>query len=224
MRYVAALLLVCAIAGNHGVNGAKVGGKIAPDGQEIQIDFPESLMRANTSSRGQGCCVFTSIHHAALWQNIPQLQEFPKWLQAKGLTGGGYPGNVDERIKRICAERGMPIPSYIQIFGKVPEDIEIIKLALANGRQVVHTYGKSPTGRYQGQGIDHMVNGNHCLNGQFCVMDNNYVRNGVADYEWMDEAEWRRAYTYGSRGPGTTGWAVIFVDNGFPPPPPLPWN
>lgn len=208
------LVVICALAP---LQAAKVGGKLSPSGQEIHIDLPEELHRRNVSSRGQGCCVFTSIHHASLWQNVPQLTEFPKWLQAKGLPGGGHSANVAERIKKICAERGVPQPAYIQIQGNVEEDLKILELATKTGRFPAVTYGLSPTpGRYRGR-IAHMVSLPHLdlERGEACVLDNNFT--GIAQYEWMSKAEFVRTYTSG----GARGWSVILLDPG---PPPVPWN
>jgi len=81
----ALLILVC------GGIGASVGGNKAPDGTEVHCDLPGDLHRRNTTSRGQGCCVWTSIHHAAVWQNVPAYEEAPKWIQNHGIPGGVYP-------------------------------------------------------------------------------------------------------------------------------------
>lgn len=190
--------------------GAKVGGKVSPAGAEIHVDLPEDLHRRNTSSRGQGCCVFTSLHMASLWQNIPQLHEFPKWLQAKGLPGGGYPGNVTDRIAAICKERGMAQPAYFHVTNG---DLEILKAACKSGRMPAVTYYTSPTGRYGGGRISHMVSLVHADDAFFCVLDNNYI--GVKQYEWMTPQEFAR--THG----GKSGWSVILLDPG---PPPVPRN
>jgi hypothetical protein len=211
------VLVFAAALAPMGVDAAKVGGKVSPAGDEIHIDLPENLHRKNVSSRGQGCCVFTSIHHASLWQHVPQLNEFPKWLQAKGLTGGGYSGNVTERIKKICQERGVPEPAYIQIHGSVEEDLKLLSLATKTGRFPAVTYGISPTKRYGGGRIAHMVSLPHADLDKdcFCVLDNNYI--GINQYEWMTKAEFVRAYTSGGRA----GWSVILLDPG---PPPVPYN
>ncbi len=187
---------------------ASVGGKVLPDGKEIQIDLPGELHRANTSSRGQGCCVFTSIHHSSLWQNVPALTEFPKWLIEKGLPGGGWPGGVKERITAICKERGVPEPAYIQVEGP---DLEILKLACKSGRMPAVTYSKSPTGRYGGGRISHMVTLVNATDTCFTVLDNNYI--GTDKYEHMTPQEFSAAYA--------PGWAVILLGNG---PPPVPKN
>ena len=95
-------------------------------------------------------------------------------------------------------------------------DLEVLKKACASGRMVSVTYGRSPTKRYGGQHIDHMVNICHGTDSWFAVLDNNYVaKPGGEDntYEWMTPAEFARAYKDGS----SAGWAVILL--GAPPPP-----
>jgi hypothetical protein len=188
-----------------------VGGPRHADGTEIDCDLPGEFHRKNVASRGQGCCVFTSLHHSATWQNVPALVEFPRWLQAKGLPGGGYPGNVKERIAALCKERGVAEPPYLQVEGG---DLEVLKAACRSGRMPAVTYGRSPTGRYGGAGIAHMVSLVHADEKHFVVLDNNYP--GANAYEWMSPAEFRRAYT--AKG---GGWAVILLDEG---PPPVPYN
>lgn len=190
--------------------GASVGGRIAPDGKtEIQIDLPAKLHRRNTESFKLGLCVFTSIHHAAVWQDVPILQEFPKWLIDKRIPGGGYPQKVAKLIARKAKEAGVPEPDYIQVEGP---DLEILKLACATGRLPSVTYSRSPTGRYGGQTIAHMVSLPHATNEFFAVLDNNYI--GDTNYEWMTPQEFSRSYV-GNGG----GWCVILLDCGPPPAP-----
>lgn len=188
--------------------GAKVGGTTAPDGTEIQVDLPGSLHRRNTTSRGEGCCVFTSIHHASLWQNIPAVSEMPNWLRKKGLAGGGYPGNVKERITAYCREQGVPEPRYVQIESK---DVELLKAAAKTGRILCVTYSRSPTRRYGGATIAHMVNAVHFDDKNVAILDNNYP--GADAYEWMTPDEFSRICN--PRG----YWAIVFLDS---PPPPTP--
>lgn len=207
---LAAIMLVALLA--MALYGATVAGPTAPDGTEIQIDLPQNLQRRNTSSRGEGCCVFTSIHHAALWQDVPALQEFPKWLQAKGLSGGGYPGNVKARITAICKDRNVAEPEYIQVQGR---DLEILKLATKTGRLPAVTYSRSPTGRYNGGTIAHMVNLPHATDSTFAVLDNNYLDPGK-NIEWMSPAEFQKYPSLGG-----DYWAVILLNQG---PPPCPTN
>lgn len=180
---------------------------IAPDGTQVQLDLPLPLHTRNRGgSDGAGLCVFTSIQHAACWQNVEVLWEFQKYMTR--YPGGGYPSKVDRCIDAICKERSMPKPRYIQIESA---DIEVLKLACKTGRMPSVTYSYSPSGRYGGARIAHMVTLLHADDKWFCVMDNNFPQT----YEWMTPAEFRRSYT----GGGRTGWSVIFLDPGPPPPP-----
>lgn len=192
---------------------AKVGGKVAPDGKtEIQIDLPGSQQSKNIGSpppNGPGCCVFRSIDHAARWQNLPALQQFPEWMVSKHIAGGGWPAKVSELIPEIAADRKLPVPDYVQVQGS---DLTILKLATATGRMPAVTYGISPTGRYGGSRIAHMVNCVHATDTYFAVLDNNYI--GESNYEWMSPTEFSQSYTINGGG-----WAVILLDVGPPPAP-----
>src|SRR5688500_11763402 len=97
---------------------AKIGGPVAPDGQtEIACDLPAALHTRNVGgSDGAGLCVFTSIGHSARWQNVKVLEDFQAWMRR--YPGGGYPQKVDAKIKQICAERGVPPPTYLQVEGR----------------------------------------------------------------------------------------------------------
>ena len=190
---------------------AFTGGPTAPDGTRIRCELPGNLHRENTSSKGLGNCVFTSIHHSAVWQNVPALQEFPQWLIRKGIPGGGVPSKVDDLIPRMCRERGMPVPDYVQIEDR---DLEVLKLACRCGRMPGVTYSRSPTGRYGGQVIAHMVNVVHADDRWFVVLDNNYP--GEDAYEWMSPRDFLRTYVHPQE---TAGWSVILLAP--PPPPPL---
>lgn len=205
MRHLALPLLLLFAAPE-----ARVGGPTSPDGsEEISCDLPGALHRKNTASRGLGLCVFTSIHHSATYQDVPQLQEFPKWLVDKGIPGGGYPQKVADLIPKISRERGLPEPEYVQVEGV---DLEILKLSCRTGRMPGVTYSFSPSGRYGGQRIAHMVSLAHASDKWFVVLDNNYV--GEDAYEWLSPQEFSRTYTGGRQG-----WAVILLSPGAPPPP-----
>ncbi len=78
------------------------------------------------------------------------------------------------------------------------------------------TYGVSPSGRYGGQTVYHMVNLAAAGAGKgpdgkgwWCVQDNNFP----GTWEWMSEAQFARAYSAGS-GP----WAAFLL---VPSPPPI---
>lgn len=206
-----ALLVLILLTGFSYAKEAKVGGNVSPDGAEIYCDLPHEFHRQNTASFGLGLCVFTSIHHAAVWQDVPELQEFPKWLIDQRIPGGGYPSKVDKLIPQMCKQRGVPVPDYIQIENN---DLEILKLACKTGRMPSVTYCFSPTGRYGGRKIAHMVNIAHADDKWFAVLDNNYP--GADKYEWMTPQEFLSTYACGG-----TGWSVILLS---PPPPPPPKN
>jgi len=209
MKRIAVLLLaLCCVAPLLGA--AKVGGKLSPDGVEVQCDLPGSQQKANISSRGLGCCVFRSIDHAARWCGEESLYGFPEWLVSKGIPGGGYPQKVDDLIPKIAADRGLPVPQYIQVEGR---DIEILKTALDSGRMVSVTYSYSATGRYNGRRIYHMVNAVHGDDKWFAILDNNFP--GENAYEWNDIPSFQRTYSPGNEN----GWAVILLKHGPPPPP-----
>jgi hypothetical protein len=191
--------------------GALVNGPRHADGTEIDCDLPGEMHRKNVASRRQGCCVFTSLHHSAVWQNVPALVEFPAWLHKKGLPGGGYPGNVKERITAICKDRGVSEPPYVQVEG---DDLEVLRAACRSGRMPAVTYGWSPTGRYGGRRIPHMVSLVAATEKWFVILDNNYP--GTSNYEWLTPAEFQKCYA--ALG---GGWAVILLDEG---PPPVPHN
>lgn len=188
-------------------------GPLSPDGDEPQVDLPTHLHIKNRGgSDGAGLCVFASITHSAHWQSVSQLEDLFQWMWTK--PGGGYPSKVSAMIKRKCAEKGIPEPEYVQIEGT---DLDPIKMALKGGRPAATTYAISPTGRYGGKTIAHMVSTMAAAVGRgpdgkgwWAILDNNYP----GTLEWMSEAHYRRAYTG-----GRLGWA-IFLLNGPPPPPP----
>jgi hypothetical protein len=190
---------------------ASVGGDTAPDGVPAQIDMPQDLRMHNTGGMGwrgpgtgAGLCVFTSINHAAIWQDVEPLLDFQKWMTTK--PGGGYPEKVDDMIQRKCNEAGLPVPRYVQVEGR---DIGPIQMACKTGRMPCITYGYSPSGRYGGDQISHMVNCVHAMNGSYAILDNNYPE----QLEWLNEREFKSSYL--SDG----GWCVVLLEPGPPPPP-----
>jgi len=190
--------------------GANVGGPVSPDGVVIQLDLPgDQHLRNKGGSDGAGLCVFTSIDHSARWQNVPALIGFRDWMTR--YPGGGYPQKVDQMIAKICTEKGVPKPEYLQVEGA---DISILVAACKAGLMPAITYGISPTGRYGGSKIPHMVTLVHADGERFVVLDNNYP--GPEKLEWMSAAEFKRSYTISGGG-----WAVILLPPG---PPPVPCN
>lgn len=187
---------------------AKVGGNVGPDGTEILCDLPGSQHLQNKGgSDGAGLCVFTSVDHAARWQNVPALVGFRDYMTR--YPGGGWPEKLAKYITKICKERGVPEPKYVQIENS--RDLEILRLASKTGRFISITYERSPTGRYSGQRIAHMVNVSHADPKWIVVLDNNYP--GPERYEWMSPDEFLRVCNPGGF------WAVILLDPAPPPPP-----
>jgi hypothetical protein len=185
---------------------ARVGGDEAPDGTPVQVDLPEDLRMHNTGGwDGAGLCVFTSLNHAAIWQDVDSLRDFQKWMKSK--LGGGYPEKLAAMVTQKCKELGVPEPKYVQVEGS---DLEPIRVALKTGRMPCITYSFSPSGRYDGRRIAHMVNCVHDVNGYFGILDNNYPDK----IEWLDESEFKKSYSGGGGG-----WTVILLDPGPPPPP-----
>lgn len=187
---------------------AHVGGATDADGTQIQCDLPGSEhMKNAVGSDGSGLCVFTSIAHSARWQNVPLLTDFRDWMKSR--PGGGYPSKVDKMIARIAKEKSAVAPDYVQVEGT---DLEVLKLACRTGRMPSVTYSRSPTGRYGGQRIAHMVNLVHADDRHFVVLDNNYP--GEDRYEWLSAEEFLKTYASGGGG-----WAVILLSPGPPPAP-----
>src|SRR4051812_43190599 len=147
MKHLLLALLVVPIL------GATVGGPVAPNGTEIACDLPKDLQVKNRGgSDGAGLCVFASLKHSSQWQNIDATRSIFEWMF--NHPGGGWPEKVDQVIAQICKEKGSPRPDYIQVQGK---DLAILKLASKTGRMPAVTYSVSPTGRYGGRTIAHMV-------------------------------------------------------------------
>ncbi len=190
---------------------AHVGGPIHPDGSEVQIDLPRERHQGNRAGvDGAGLCVFTSIAMAADWAHELALVDFAEYMTR--YPGGGYPQKVTECITRRCRELNQPEPPYLQIQGN---DLELIALAVERGHMACVTYGLSPTGRYNGRRIAHMVNVVAARAGperHWAILDNNFP----GSIEWMSEAAFHQAYTALGEG-----WAVILL---APGPPPCPFN
>lgn len=198
---------------------AKVGGFSTPNGKPAQIQYPpERHTRNTTGTDGSGLCVFTSMKHAGDWQEDTLFVKQLEFMRTQ--RGGGYPEKVNEVLKKASTKYNLQIPPYIQV---QDTDIDILKIALKNGYMPCVTYGISPTGRYGGRPIAHMVNLIHGDNDFFGVLDNNYV--GESGIEWMTPEEFKKAYIThpdktGRPVPGN-GWAVILLT---PSPPPAPKN
>jgi hypothetical protein len=207
------ILLVASLGLFAAQSPSKVGGKIAPDGKsEVHCDLPASEMLKNKGGSDRaGLCVFTSCEHSARFQAIPALVGFRDWMTR--YPGGGYPSKLKAMIEKLCQEKNVPVPEYIQIQGK-GELLPTLKAACESGRMPAVTYSFSPTGRYGGRKISHMVSLVHLSDEWACILDNNFP--GPENLEWIRTGDFLRTFTGGSNG-----WAVIFAPPG---PPPLPFT
>lgn len=180
------------------------GGPVAPDGQtEVTCDLPVEQRTKNVGGRdGAGLCVFSSVGHAARFQNERRLVNFQADMRKE--LGGGYPDKLDRMIEKYG--RGTP---YLQYEG---QDLAVLRAALRTGRMPSVTYNGRDV-HYHGT-IAHMVNLVH-LDGRWAtVLDNNFV--GADELVWLSPEEFRQRWC----GDGN-GWAVILL---APPPPPVPRN
>lgn len=185
---------------------ASVNGDNPPDGSVSQVTLPQDQRLHNKGgSDGAGLCVFTSIDHSARVGNVPALVGFRDWMTKR--PGGGYPQKVDQMIQAICKERGVPVPAYVQVEG---DDLEVLQKACESGRMPAITYSVSPTKRYNGQWIAHMVSLTYSDGTNWGILDNNYEK----EIEWLNTTEFKRSY-YGK----AKGWAVILINPGLPPDP-----
>ncbi len=189
----------------------KGDGRTSPDGSaQVQLDLPDTLhLRNKAGTDRQGLCVFTSINHSAYWQNLPALQDFRDYMTK--FPGGGWPEKVDRMIEQRCKALGVPKPAYIQVQSN---NLDILAAACKSGRMPAITFCRSfMPGRYGGQTISHMVTlvaARVGPNKMWACLDNNYPE----ELEWLTEAQFLQTYSG-----GRTGWAVIFLSPGSPPPP-----
>jgi hypothetical protein len=189
--------------------GATVGGKVSPDGkEEINCDLPGRFHQKNTGGiDGAGLCVYASARHAGRWQNDPGFAGLFDWM--KSHPGGSYPEKFKRTLEQYCKEKGLTVPDYIQV---EENDYDLLVAASRNGYMIGSTYSYSPTGRYNGQRISHMVSLAHVSPNWVAVLDNNYI--GENKYEWLTPKEYMKTATG-----GRTLWAVILL---VPQPPPCP--
>jgi hypothetical protein len=188
---------------------ARVGGPVLDDGTEIDLDLPSRLhVRNRGGSDGLGLCVFASMRHSGLWADEPVFAALFEWMFTR--PGGGYPDKVERMVTRYCTLEGKPVPPYVQVEGR---DLEILQRAVRAGLMPGVTYYRSPTGRYGGRRIPHMVSLVAAGEKWWAILDNNFP----GTIEWMSRDEFLRSYTDGA----SKGWAIIPLTPG---PPPIPRN
>lgn len=207
-RFLKSLVVLTMLAG-VAIAGS-IGGFKSPDGKEnMNCPLPGNLHQRNTvGSDGSGLCVYASARHTGRWQDEQLFIAIFDWM--KQHPGGSYPDKFKRTLLQCAQEKGLPVPNYIQL---QDADIEILKTACQNGFMPGVTYGYSPTGRYNGKRIAHMVSLVHASNNWFAVLDNNYP--GEQNFEWLSPQEFKGAHV----SPNGIGWKVILLTT---PPPPKP--
>jgi hypothetical protein len=179
-----------------------------PDGTEVDIDLPAERELKNTGgSDGSGLCVGTSIEMSLDWHHVQGYPgQYQKWLTK--FPGGSWPEKAAQQLKAYAAATGAKPPEILQ---STNGDLELLVAAVKNGYHPAITYSRSPTGRYGGQRISHMVNLRAARAGPsraWCIKDNNYP-----GYEWMTEEQFKQVHD---------GWSVIVLNQPDPPPIPRP--
>ncbi len=200
MRWAWILLIALpAYAGSH------VGGPRNDDGTEVACDLPSSMHQKNTGgSDGAGLCVYASARHTGLWQDDAAFRGLFEYMKTQ--PGGSYPEKFDKTLKAYCAKAHLPVPNYVQI--ENPNDYDLLKLACKNGLMPGVTYSFSPTGRYGGKKIAHMVSLPGADDQWAVVLDNNYV----GTFEWDTVSDFKKAHA-------PNAWAIVLLRKSPPPPP-----
>lgn len=203
LRSVSAFLALFVLSGATVASFQPTKAPVSPDGTVAVVDLPASRHIKNVGSNvdGVGLCVFTSIQHAADWQNIRVLDGFREWMRSK--PGGGYPQKVDAMIAAFCKQKGVEVPPYVQHTGG---DVAFLELALRTGRMPGVTYAGRDD--FYPMKIAHMVNLAYLDAKHGCIIDNNRPGSWV----WMSRDEFVTRWK-DMQG----GWAVVFL---APPPPP----
>lgn len=200
----------CSYAGPPSFGELKEGGPLTPAGQEIMCDLPVALRKKNVGGRdGAGLCVFTSIMHAARYQNEKRLWNFQADMTKE--PGGGYPEKVDAMIAKYGAGT-----KYVQHEGG---DLDFLWQAIKTGRMVSITYDGRDMHYGPRQRIAHMVNLVHIdppgsSPRWYGILDNNFI--GENQIVWATEDDFKSRWL-GNSG----GWAVVLLE---PAPPPAPRN
>ena len=132
----------------------RVNGPALDDGTEIGCDLPTRLHVKNRGGiDGAGLCVFASMRHAGLWADDPVFAALFSFMFSK--PGGGYPQKVERMVALYCQKENKPRPDFFQVEGS---DLDLLSKAVEAGLMPAVTYYRSPTGRYGGKRINHMVN------------------------------------------------------------------
>lgn len=194
--------------GGAGFGELKEGGSTSPAGAEICCDLPVPLRKKNIGGTdGAGLCVFTSIMHAARYQNEKKLWNFQEQMSHE--RGGGYPEKVDAMIAKYGAGA-----KYIQHEGG---DLDFLWQAMKTGRPVSITYDGRDGFHYGKQRIAHMVSLMHIdppgsSPRWYGILDNNFI--GENQIVWATEEDFKSRWL-GNSG----GWGVVLLEPAAPPAP-----
>lgn len=186
-----------------------VGAYVTPEpalksGEALHVLVPrEWHVKNRGGSDGSGLCVYASCRHTGLVQSDPVFTGMFEWMFKR--PGGSYPAKLAKSIADYAKEKGLVAPKVLQV--ERMSDFSILQKACASGRLPGVTYSRSPTGRYGGARISHMVSLPHCDSATVAVLDNNYP----GSYEVMSLDEARKV--------GVLDWAVFLLSPGAPPPP-----
>ena len=173
--------------------GSFSSGDTGPNGEQPTTDLVKSLRQKNVGGRdGAGLCVFTSIAHAARYQNEPRLKEFQ--TQMRKEPGGGWPEKVDAMIAKYG--KGS---AYVQHTGG---DAEFLEAGLKTGRMAWLTYAGFDPNYGMRAGIDPMVNCIYLDEKTGAILDNNFIEKPL--FMSRDEllSRWR------ARGGGWAGFLL----------------
>ncbi len=220
MRLLAAAVLLTA-CGMVSAQFVSTPTPVSPNGTRAIADLPTSQHKRNVGGiDGAGLCVFTSFWHSCIWGDERAVFEFRDWMKRK--PGGGYPEKFDAMLKQYCAEKGIPVPAYVQHTGG---DDEFLRLALKTGRMPAVTYcGVDGKDSYGGEVVAHMVSLAHLDDKEAAIIDNNFPGRWL----WMSAQDflcrWRGVQPngrpwYAGRTPIGGGWAIVLLS---PPPAPYP--
>ena len=192
--------------------GAAVGGNVSPDGTEyLQLELPGGRHQKNSvGTDGSGLCVYASAKHTGDWQSDAAFYGLFEYM--KLFPGGSYPEKFDKTLAAYCKEKNLAVPKYVQV---QDNNLDVLITACQNRMMPGVTYSRSPTGRYQGQKISHMVTLVHATKNWFAVLDNNYI--GENSIEWMKPDEFLKTYS----GTSGKGWCIVLLTD---PPPPAPFS
>lgn len=206
-NYIRGMFAAVALLAGGGALLAELseGGPVGPAGQEVACDLIPELRKKNVGGRdGAGLCVFTSIMHAARYQQEPRLWNFQEQMRKE--LGGGWPEKVDAMIAKYG-----PGAQYAQHTGG---DLAFLRAAIRSGRMPSVTYSGKDMHYGPRTRVAHMVNLVYLDDKAAAVLDNNFV--GESQIVWMSVDDFASRW----RDMGG-GWAVVLL---APPPPPVPVN